>query len=74
MASNKLAINTKKCQILPIPYFQRKCFCSLDVWINNQLVSPSSTAKYLGLTKDTQRNFDHHILLLIKKLSSFAGL
>ena len=49
--------------------FQKKCFCSMNVSINNQLVSPTSTAKYLGLTLDSKVMFNHHILLVIKKLS-----
>ena len=55
-------------------YSQKKCFCSLNVSINNQLVSLSSTTKYLDLTLDSQLKFDHHILLLIKKLSRAIGV
>ena len=42
--------------------------------LNNHLVSPISTAKYLGQILHSQLNFDHHVLLLIKKLSRGVGV
>ena len=49
MASSKLTITPNKCQILPILYSPKKCLCFLHVLINNQLVSPTSTAKFSRL-------------------------
>ena len=73
MASNKSTINPNKCLILPILYSPQKSVCSLNVLISNEFVSPTSTAKNLDLTRDSQLMFDHHLLLLIKKLSRAAG-
>ena len=47
---------------------------SINFTFNNQLVQPSTSAKYLGITIDNKLSFKQHIILLENRVARSVGI
>ena len=72
--ANKLTINPSKPNVLVIPSKLSQPLPNVDLSINNSPLPFSFSAKYLGVTIDTQLNFDKHISLVENKISRAVGI
>ena len=72
--ANKLTINPSKSNALVIPPNLSQPLPSVDLSINNSLLPFCLSAKYLGVTLDTQLNFDKHISSVENKISRTVGI
>ena len=59
--ANKLTINPSKSIVLVIPSMLSQPLSNVDLSVNNSPLPFCLSAKYLGVTLDTQLNFDKHI-------------
>ena len=75
MQANSLVVNTAKTVALivnaqlhlSIPSTYNKS--SIDFTFNNQIVQPSTSAKYLGITIDNKLSFKQHIIFLENRVA-----
>ena len=58
MNCNKLTLNPNKTQVLLIPSSRHQVISTIKLYLNNELIKPIETAKYLGITLDSQLKFD----------------
>ena len=47
---------------------------SINFTFNNQIVQPSTSAKYLGITIDNKLSFKQHIILLENRVACSVGI
>ena len=69
MNCNKLTLNPNKTQVLLIPSSRQQVISTIKLYLNNELIKPIRTAKYLGITLDSQLKFDIFISKLLTKFS-----
>ena len=74
MKSNRLAINVKKTNLILFHSIQHKPSQSLSIKINDALIDEVTSAKYLGITFDSNLTWKKHINDLCMKLSKTVGL
>ena len=80
MQANSLVVNTAKTVALiitpqlhhSIPSANDKS--SINFTFNNQIVQPSTSAKYLGITIDNKLLFKQHIILLENRVARSVGI
>ena len=80
MQANSLVVNTAKTVALiitpqlhhSIPSANDKS--SINFTFNNQIVQPSTSAKYLGITIDNKLSFKQHIILLKNRVARLVGI
>ena len=80
MQANSLVANTTKTFALiitpqlyhSIPSANDKS--SINFTFNNQIVQPSTSAKYLGITIDNKLLFKQHIILLENRVARSVGI
>ena len=72
--ANKLTINPSKSNVLVIPPKLSQPLPNVDLSINNSPLPFCLSAKYLGVTLDTQLNFDKHISSVENKISRGVGI
>ena len=80
MQANSLVVNTAKTFALiitpqlhhSIPSANDKS--SINFAFNNQIVQPSTSAKYLGRTIDNKLSFKQHIILLKNRVARSIGI
>ncbi len=72
---NRLNINVDKCEFMLLGTYQAlRNIPSLQIHINNECLRQVSVAKYLGMYRDENLHWDHHIDTLFKKISSKIGV
>ena len=71
---NKLTLNPNKTQVLLIPSSQQQVISTIKLYLNNELIKPIETAKYLGITLDSQLKFNIYISKLLTKISRSIGV
>ena len=69
MNCNKLMLNPNKTQVLLIPSLRQQVISTIKLYLNNELIKPIKTAKYLGITLDSQLKSDICISKLLTKIS-----
>ena len=74
MNCNKLTLNPNKTQVLLIPSSRQQVISTTKLYLNNELIKPIETAKYLGITLDSQLKFDIFISKLLTKISRSIGV
>ena len=74
MNCNKLTLNPQKTQVLLIPSSRQQVISTIKSYLNNELIKPIETAKYLGITLDSQLKFDIYISKLLTKISRSIGV
>ena len=78
--ANNLVVNTARTVALiitpqlhhSIPSANDKS--SINFTFNNQIVQPSTSAKYLGITIDNKLSFKQHIILLENRVARSVGI
>ena len=58
MNCNKLTLNPNKTQVLLIPSSRQQVISTIKLYLINELIKPIETAKYLGITLDSQLKLD----------------
>ena len=71
---NKLTINPSKSNVLVISPKLSQPLPNVDLSIHNSPLPFCLSAKYLGVTLDTQLNFDKHISSVENKISRAVGI
>ena len=74
MNCNKLTLNPSKTQVLLIPSSRQQIISTNKLYLNNELIKPIETAKYLGITLDSQQKYDSYISKLLTKISRSTGV
>ena len=62
MQANSLVVNTAKTVALKVVPQLHHSISSINFSFNNQIVQPSTSAKYLGITVDNKLSFKQHII------------
>ena len=74
MNCNKLMLNPNKTQVLLIPSSRQQVISTIKLYLNNELIKPIKTAKYLEITLDSQQKFDVYISKSLTKISRSIGV
>ena len=74
MRANGLLTNTTKTEALLITPVVRKTSLPFTLMFNSQIIIPTESAKYLGITIDDQLSFKKHIALLENKIARSVGV
>ena len=80
MQANSLVVNTAKTVALIItPQLHHSILSandksSINCTLNNQIVQPSTSAKYLGITIDNKLSFKQHIIHLENRVARSVGI
>ena len=67
-------LNPNKTQVLLIPSSQQQVISTIKVYLNNELIKPIKTSKYLEITLDSQQKFNIYISKLSTKISRSIGV
>ena len=60
--------------MLLIPFSRQQIISTITLYLNNELIKPIETAKYLGIILDSQLKFAIYILKLFTKISRLIGV
>ena len=72
---NKLSLNVEKTSYTLFSHRMKKSIdCSLNLFINKQLINKVNCCKYLGVFIDSALKWDDHIDYLYKKLIKFTSI
>ena len=74
MNCNKLTLNPNRTQMLLIPSLRQQLISLIKLYLNDELIKPIESAKYLGITLDAQLKFDTYISKLLTKILSSIGV
>ena len=74
MNCNELTLNPNKTRVLLIPSSRQQVISTITLYLNNELIKPIETAKYLGITLDSQLKFDIYISKLLTKILRSIGV
>ena len=74
LKSNRLSLNVDKTHFILFKPKKKKISDTIDIRIDNKLISEVSQCKFLGVIIDNKLSWEHHVLYIKKKISKVIGI